>query len=99
MHFLSLAISVGTPVVTLQSGTVLMTPRLDLKEIRMYLMYNKINLRSNPMSHYISHFEIPWNPSISYIHGFYKRIGLDKYFVAENTSTYVEIASQLALNR
>ena len=64
-YFNALAVSVGTPVISMQSGTRLKTPSNDLKEIRTYLMYNKQRLQGNPLGQYIAHFDVPWLPCLS----------------------------------
>ena len=65
LYFSALAVSVGTPVVTMESGTRLKTPSNDLKEIRTHLMYNKQRLQGNPMAQYVAHFDVPWMPCVS----------------------------------
>ena len=112
-YYLSLAISVGTPVITMQSGTILETTKEDLKEIRMQLSTSStqqkiqqkqshggdILYRGNPLYHYIQHFDLPWLASNSAIAGFYDHVHLSEYFVANNTANYFTLVCNLALNR
>jgi len=98
-YFHSLALSVGTPVITMASGARLSTPLHDLKEVRTHLLHYKQHLQGNPLSQYITHFDIPWLPCVSSISGFYESVGLSEFFVANSTAVYSELAANLALDR
>ena len=104
-YYLSLATSVGTPVITMQSGTIIETPKEDLKDIRSHLLAHKQQpqygdmYRGNPLYHYAQHFDLPWLASSSAISGFYDRINLSEYLVANSTANYFTLACNLALNR
>lgn len=100
-HLLSLAVSVGTPVVTMRSGTSVRTSKEDMKDIKTFLLQQKHLRRftSNPMSQQVLHFDMPWNPSISAVAGFYESHGLQDYFVANSTADYFRLAVNLMTNR
>lgn len=89
LSFVSLALSVGTPVVTLRTGTRLYSSREDLMAIqRKYGRFIEISGRG----------DIPWKPSASTVAGFYERHGLSQ-LVANNLSEYYTIASTIANER
>ena len=101
-YFLSLAISVGTPVVTMRPGTLVGTPKEDLKELRSHLMQRRQQgdpYEGNPLNHYSMHFDLPWSPAVSAIAGFYQRLHLDQFFVASSTAEYFTLARNLAIDR
>jgi hypothetical protein len=110
-YFHSLALSVGTPVITLRTGSLLQSPKDDLKEMRKYIMgWNRqqrknngtsstIVSSSNPMAQQVAYFDLPWAPAISAVAGYYTRCGLSEYFVANSTADYFRLASNLATNR
>ncbi len=63
-YFLSLAMSVGTPVVTLQSGHRIQTPKEDYEEIRSVLMYNQhalVQYKDHPLRHVLMNHPYPTN--------------------------------------
>ena len=95
-----------TCTIALLSGTVLSSSKDDLREMRTYLLTlrqrqraQNISVSHNPMAQYVGLFDLPYSPAVSAISGFYDRIGLGEYFVANSTAGYFELASQLATNR
>ena len=112
-HVLSLATSVGTPVVTLRPGTSFSTSKDTLREMRTYVSTHRAKHRAlsnsnnnsntaavtNPMTQHVMMFDLPYLPASSSICGYYDRIGLSAYFVANSTAGYFELAESLASNR
>ncbi len=103
-QFLSLAISVGTPVITLRSGVQLSTPKDDLREVRMYIQQasqrgGNALLKSNPLSQLLRQGDVPWTRALSSVAGFFDRAGLGQHFVANSTAEYFQLATHLALHR
>lgn len=104
-YFLSLAISVGTPVITLRSGTSLHSSKEDLQEMRTFLAQHRAKQRqnnitvSNPMAQYVTHFDLPYAPAMSAINGFYERIHMGEFFIANSTAEYFQLASKLVTDR
>lgn len=104
-YFLSLAISVGTPVITLRTGTSLHSSKEDLQEMRTFLAHYRARQRllnvtvSNPMAQYVAHYDLPYAPAISAINGFYERISMGEYFIANGTAEYFRLASALVSDR
>ena len=107
MHAAALALSVGTPVVTMANGVHLQASKSDLSELRMHLhsvgkgrkldqtwLYQTM-MRSNHS--YVGN--IPWLPTVSPIAAFYRRIGMASDLVANDTNDYFNIASRLAKDR
>lgn len=61
-YFLSMALSVGTPIVTLQSGHRIQTPKEDYEEIRSVLMYNQhalVQYKDHPLRHVLMNHPYP----------------------------------------
>ena len=111
-HFMALALSVGTPVVTLQSGTVVSSGPSDLLEVKQMLKgrgQEDLRVRQHPLfqrllnsssaSHSHQGLDLPWLPSTSNVAGFYKRVGLEEALVASSASHYFSLASNLAADR
>lgn len=107
LHAAALALSVGTPVVTMGNGINLQASKSDLSELRMHLhsvgkdrslsqtwLYQTM-MRSN----HSGVGNIPWLPTISPVAAFYSRIGMANDLVANNTNDYFNIASRLAKDR
>merc|ERR1711998_607541 len=105
-HFMALALSVGTPVVTLRSGTVVSSGPSDLLEAKQMLLgrsQEDLRVRQHPLFQRLlnsssvahSHQDLPWLPSTSNIAGFYTRVGLDETLVASSASHYFTLASNL----
>lgn len=102
-YFLGLALSVGTPVITLQSGSSLSTSKDDLNAVKQHLQhaftYNGL-YKDHPLRMLInSQFDIPWISSISNIGGFYQRVGLNHALVANSTADYFNLALKLLSDR
>ena len=99
-HFHAMALSVGTPIITLDTGIVAQTPKADLSEVKEYLNI-KNNIKYNPIYQHImrNNMDIPWNPSVSSLSGFYERVGLKNLLVANSTSNYAHIASIIAMDK
>lgn len=96
-NVIAMALSVGTPVVTLRPGVQLHTPIKDLIELRMHLKENKL-YEGNPMYRQLLYSDIKWAPSTSVVSAFYDRIGLGDQLVANNTEQYCQIAADLVTN-
>jgi hypothetical protein len=101
-YFLGLALSVGTPVITLRTGTLLTTPREEMNEIKQFLHHSFSNglYKDHPLRLLInSQIDIPWIASMSNIVGFYERVGLSNEFVANSTTEFYNLAIQLLNDR
>jgi hypothetical protein len=100
-HFHAMALSVGTPIITLDSGIIPQTSKADLSEVKEYLNNKNNNIKFNPLYQHIvrNNMDIPWNPSLSSLSGFYERIGLKNLLVANSTSNYAQIASVIAIDK
>jgi hypothetical protein len=96
---------VGTPVITLRSGTAMHSSKEELREVRNYLTLARQKQRQNnvtmvnPMAHYVAQNDLPFAQSTSSVAGFYKSIKMDEFFVANGTAEYFQLASALATNR
>jgi hypothetical protein len=100
LHPLALALSTGTPVVTLKGGIVLKTPIYDSLDIKKFLkkLYNKFH--ANPIYEAIVHYNsVPWLPSTSPLAALYERWHLDKELVASSISEYARIAEIIASDK
>jgi hypothetical protein len=98
-HLLSLALSAGTPVVTLVTGTILSTGREDLQEAKHNLHYHK-ELHKHPLRAYmLAHNSLPWIPSTSGVAGYYRTVGLESFLVANSTATYFQLAQDILGDR
>ena len=112
-HYLSLSLGAGTPVITMRSGVLLNTPESELRMLRQKLV-RAAHLRQNFTDEYnlkiiekqlayILNNDVPWQPTISTVAGFYKRsnpiLGLENALVANDTAHYFRIAAEIALNR
>lgn len=105
-HTVALALSVGTPVITLRSGTPLSTPHKDLRELKHLTQQDAPRHRTNPLYRQLLRGDdIPWATSVSAAAGWYENTpGAAQYelaskLVAENISMYATLASRLASNR
>jgi hypothetical protein len=101
-YFLGLALGVGTPVITLRSGTLISTPKEDMNEVKQFLhnSFSTGHYKDHPMRMLInSHYDIPWITSVSTIAGFYSRVGLDSVLVANSTHDYFTVALKLLSDR
>jgi hypothetical protein len=100
LHPLALALSTGTPVVTLKGGVVLKTPIYDSLDIKNFLkqLYDKFH--SNPIYQSIVHYNsVPWLPSSSPLAALYERWHLDKELVAASIPEYARIAEGIASDK
>mmetsp|Transcript_11293 Transcript_11293/g.18386 ORF Transcript_11293/g.18386 Transcript_11293/m.18386 type:complete len:959 (-) Transcript_11293:257-3133(-) len=100
LHPLALALSTGTPVVTLRSGTVLKTPIYDALDIKNFLkqMYDKFH--SNPIYQSIVQYNsVPWLPSSSPLAALYERWHLDKELVASSVLEFARFAEAIVSNK
>jgi len=62
LYLLSMAVSVGTPIITLKSGSRLCTPKEDYEEIRSILMYNQhatLQYKDHPLKHLLMNHPYP----------------------------------------
>lgn len=104
--FLGMALSVGTPVITLATGSLLSTSKEDKNEIKQYLQHSFHYYgwyKDHPLRMLMNHAQlggdIPWIPSLSNIAGFYTRVGLSSFLVANSTNEYFELALKLLSDR
>lgn len=93
-HALSLALSTGTPVITLRPGTIVATAKDDLQEIR-----SKASQYAHPLRGLLGHADLPWLPSTSTIAAFLDRHALSNWLVANSTGQYFQLAHDLLSNR
>jgi hypothetical protein len=102
MHYLNLAVSVGTPIVTLRTGVSVTSgiTKEDMIEIRQVLAQSNA-LRNHPLINYFtqSSQHLPWIPNLSQIAAFYERVHLEEYLVANSTQQYVNFALKLLNDR
>lgn len=96
-NVIAMALSVGTPVITLRPGVQLYTPIKDLMEIRMHLKENKM-YTGNPMYRQLMYSDVKWMLTISVASAFYDRVGLSDQLVANSTEQYCQIAADLVTN-
>ena len=96
-NVIAMALSVGTPVVTLRPGVQLHTPIKDLMEIRMHLKENKM-YTGNPMYRQLLYSDVKWMLTTSVATSFYDRVGLSDQLVANSTEQYCQIAADLVTN-
>lgn len=83
----ALALSVGTPVVTMRSGVTLHTPIDELHAMRKGLL-NTRKFESNPIYKYLMKHDIPWIPTNSPLAGFYHRLSsIFRENIVNNTRT------------
>jgi hypothetical protein len=91
MNFLALALSVGTPVVTLRPGTKLATGAMDLSEVKAMLRNTHTRAAGTPLAGAVASHPLyqrllnssagqgagalPWLASSSAVAGFYQRAG------------------------
>ena len=110
LHVNALALSVGTPIVTFKSGCVISPSKSDLNELETYLhnpnskkYYSTLLFQSMINSSQDSgHFtvqKIPFLPTISPLAGYFQRIQMEMYLVANNTNEYFTIASKILNDR
>lgn len=105
LHANALALSVGTPVVVMNNGIFLPTPKSDLSEVRGHLRNTASRFISTSLyqtmmrSNNSGVGNIPWSPTLSPLAGFYSRLGLARELVANSTNDYFNIASKLANDR
>lgn len=98
LHALGLALSVGTPVVTMDSGLMLHSSKQDLAEIRSFLRNSKRFL-DNPMFLHLSKNDVPWVSTRSLLAKFYDSSDLRQHLVANGTGQYVALATRVLRDR
>jgi len=75
LHSHALALSVGTPVVTMRSGLTLSTDPVELDELRKEIVSaHSKRLSSNPVFQYILKHDVPWVPTNCPLAAFYRRL-------------------------
>jgi len=101
------ALSVGTPVVTLATGTLMKTPKEELKEIRARVHQRGVGVLSQGGSRpsnrsrtlaflqNVIHDDITWIPSMSPLTAYYRRIGIDNLLVASNITEFAKFAADI----
>lgn len=98
LHTLQLAVSVGTPVLTLRTGTMVSTPQNQLQDLRHRLVsatfssatsstqgqsqVASISLRSHPVAAYLALHDVPYHPAVSTLAALYHT--LDNAFFQHN---------------
>lgn len=94
-YYTALALSSGTPVVTLRSGSQLHSAKDELLEAR-----HKVSAyKDHPLRPLVIHQDLPWIPSMSHVAAFYDRLGLANLLVANTTQDYFTLASNILSNR
>ena len=100
-YYASLALSVGSPIVTLRTGTQLHTPKADLQAIHTWLgiasrdLQMSTVLKKHPLVQLLRHGEdIPWSATTSTLCGFFIGTQLTD-LIANSTAEYFYIASRL----
>jgi hypothetical protein len=103
LHPLGLALSVGTPIITLNSGVLIPYSSNDLHELKKMLasFQGKERYSHNAVYQYLMlhNSSLPWISSVSSVSAFYKNIGLEKELVANSLQEYIKLAQELATNR
>jgi hypothetical protein len=94
-YYSALALSAGTPVITLRSGAQLHTAKDELLEAR----YKVAGYKDHPLRPLVIHQDLPWIPSMSHIAAFYDKLGLSELLVANTTQDYFTLASNILSNR
>lgn len=100
LHPLGLALSVGTPVVTMRAGVILRSSPSQSIDLRKSLQHIQGRYSSNLAYQIVSKMgSPPWSPCISPLGAFYDRVGLGNELVAESVAEYVAIAERIATDR
>lgn len=100
LHPLALALSTGTPIITLKGGTVLKTPIYDSLDIKNFLKQLHTKFHSNPIYKAIVEYNsVPWLPSTSPLAALYERWNLAKDLVAASVQEYARIAQDIASDK
>jgi hypothetical protein len=115
LHANALALSVGTPIVTFKSGCVILPSKSDLNELETHLhntnskkyystllFQSMVNSSGSTVPQDSGHFpvrKIPFLPTISPLAGYFQRIQMEMYLVANNTNEYFTIASKILNDR
>lgn len=100
LHPLGLALSVGTPVVTMRSGVLLRASPSQSSELRKSLQHIHGRHSSNLAFQILSKMgSPPWSPCISPLGEFYNRVGLGNELVADSIAEYIAIAETVATDR
>ncbi len=93
--YTALALSAGTPVITLRSGAQLHTAKDELQEAR----YKVSAYKDHPLRPLVIHQDLPWIPAMSHLTAFYDRLGLSALLVGNNTQDYFTLATNILSNR
>lgn len=100
LHPLALALSTGTPIVTLKGGVVLKTPIYDSLDVKNFLRTMHDKFHANPIYQSIARYNsVPWLPSTSPLAALYERWHVEKELVATSVSDYARIAKGLAADK
>lgn len=98
LHPLSLALSVGTPIVTFRGGTLLRMSAKEGKDIIRHV--NAQRFQSNRMYQYALHYsDLPWRPTISTVAPYFSYLNLSSELVVNSTQTYISQAARLVSDR
>eukprot|EP00602_Paraphysomonas_sp_CaronLab_P011723 CAMPEP_0185039730 /NCGR_PEP_ID=MMETSP1103-20130426/36908_1 /TAXON_ID=36769 /ORGANISM="Paraphysomonas bandaiensis, Strain Caron Lab Isolate" /LENGTH=948 /DNA_ID=CAMNT_0027578743 /DNA_START=46 /DNA_END=2892 /DNA_ORIENTATION=- len=100
LHPLGLALSVGTPVVTMRPGITLRPTQQQSSDLRKTLIQMKSRYSTNLAYKIVSHLgSAPWVSTISPLGAFYERVGLGGELVADSVAEYVAIAESIAIDK
>ena len=103
-HYVELALSVGTPVMTMRTGSEMETPAADVRHIRQNNKNKNKNAGSNTTTHgsplqpWLDEGKVPWRPTVSALTGFYASIGLTHELSATSMNDYLVLATRLAVD-
>ena len=100
LHPLGLALSTGTPIITMKGGTVVRSPIYNAQDVKKFLdkLYDKFH--SNPVYKSIVRYNsIPWVPALSPVSALYEKWHLDKELVATSLAGYSRIAEKIAASK
>jgi hypothetical protein len=100
LHPLGLALSVGTPVVTMRAGVLLRSSPSQSIDLRKSLQHVQGRYSSNLAYQIVSKMgSPPWSPCVSPLGAFYDRVGLGNELVADSVAEYVAIAETIGTDR
>ena len=95
LHSHSIALSVGTPVVTMRAGIAIRTPIEDLVELKQSFSLNSRKYDKNPVYQYFMKHDIPWAPTNGQLGAFYQRLSRSNDSYSRNTIESALVANTL----
>jgi hypothetical protein len=104
LYPLALGLSVGTPIVTLQSGTLFTRTATAHEELdlRQFLFSRREEFSQNIIYQHIvqtTNLSLPWLPSISPLCSYYQKLGIADELVGQSVRGYVELAQEIIVNK